>query len=128
MSAKIEIDGSFISSYLDGKDYDGAGREIDSLDRDSERIDSILSHIEKTLELGLSAFDESAKEKGLPGLGRVKSSDLSQLSIIVAEKRLSPEMLAKAPEAALLTVLSGIGMNNFYVFKKLQSEGEKSGD
>lgn len=87
----------------DRKQVDEAGSAVS---------DFALDMAEKTANIFYEAFDETCKEKGYTGLGKVKSKDLSTLTMVSMKQAVPAHILQNSPHIALALTFSGIlGVN-----------------
>lgn len=123
----VDIPDGFVQSVLDKEGLSSVenDKSPDDQIRDDHQYDVIIATAKKTFNTLFESFDSESKKRGLPGLGSVPSKDLSELVVIVGEKRLPREMIENSPEAALGVVLSGIVANNFLQYKKQKNSAEK---
>lgn len=78
--------------------------------------------IEKAAAWLLTTADNTAKEKGLPGLGKMKADDLAELVVIVARRNLGSKFLEQSPEIMLASVAAGIIGSNILAARAMKKE------
>lgn len=119
VESSIEIPENFVQSVLDKEGLSNVEpAESAEQEKDNQQYEVIRSTVSNTLKFMFESFDSESKKKGLPGLGSVPGRELSELSVIVMEKRLPRHLIENSPEAALVAVLGGIAANNFIQYKK----------
>lgn len=119
--AEIEVNEELINSVLSNEHEEAAPAEQAAEQKRGVQM------AERTLTYIVSTLDTLAKDRGLPGLGDVTPAQYSELVVIVGEKYLSDDVLAKSPETALILLTGGIFANNLLIYNKLKKEMKEDG-
>lgn len=69
-------------------------------------------------------FDETAKERGLTGLGEIDPQRYSKVGFLVLKKRIPTEWLENSPEALFGLMTFRILAQNGFEYRKLKNEEE----
>lgn len=84
-----------------------------------------VQSLEKSLGWITKTLDGMAKEKGLPGIGKLSPDELAELTVIVIERNLPSEFMQKSPEIMLGSIVSGLVLQNFMALKGTRKKEEK---
>lgn len=88
---------------------------------------AILS-LEKSLGWLIGVADDFAKERQLPGIGKLSNSELAELTTIALERNLGESFMQNSLEFLLGTIATGIVTTNLIAMKRQQLKPEKSKD
>ena len=108
---KIEIPADLLAEF-----------SADMQKNETENPGKVSASVEKTAAWLLEVADNTAKEKGLPGLGKMKAADLAELVVIVAQRNLGPKFLEQSPEIMLGSVMLGLISSNIIAARNLKNK------
>lgn len=81
--------------------------------------------LEKSLSWLIDVADNYAKERGLPGVGKMDTEDYAKLTTIVLERSFGSELLKHSPEFMWGVSTAGILASNMIAAKRQQDQDEE---
>ena len=104
------------------------------VDNESENIkdpessfmkEELLSYTHELFEFGAVEFDDWAKGKGLPGLGKIDPKRYANVGFIYAKKSIPDEWLEHSPDLAFYLMTTKILLHNGIELRKLKNQQNK---
>lgn len=87
--------------------------------------DEFLKEAEELIQMGAEFFDESAKNKMLPGFGDIQPERFSRVAFLVAKRRIPTSWLENSPELTLTYMMLKILTVNGIELQKLKNNQAK---